>query len=176
MNIFSRTIIALLPFLLYTAFNLYLFIRDTNNIYSIVIFVLTMLGIAMGIFYTMVIRNVNIFLQLGIMTLITYLVMVAMLYAKALDELPKKINHGKIWLNALYSALLFAGMFSIYLFLLSDLLNQPFQNIMTPTENEEPLQPTLLNVLLQYSIPVAGNLIMMLYISSSSSFFANYNE
>jgi hypothetical protein len=175
MNIFSRTIIALLPFLLYTAFNIYLFIRDTNNLYSIIIFVLTIVGVALGMLYTLVLERLNIFLQLAIMTLITYLVFVASLYAKALDESAKNINHGKIWLNALYSAMLFAGMFSIYLFLLRPLLDQPFQNIMTPSPGEPQLEPTMINMLLYNSVPIAGNLIMMLYISSSASFFGEYN-
>lgn len=175
MDIISRTIISLLPFLLYSFFNLYLFIRDTNNLYSIIVFVLTLVGIGLGVLYSFMFLRMNPFIQLGLMTLIVYVLFVAMLYAKALDESSKTINHGKIFLNALYSALLFAGMFALYIFLLRELLNQPFNSIMIPTQTEQPIPPSLINNMLQLSVPVAGNLIMMLYISSSSSFFGNYN-
>lgn len=176
MNIISRSIIALLPLLLYSFFNLYLFIRNTNQLYPIIVFCLTLVGIGIGVLHSFVLSRMSILLQLLIITVIVYFLFVAMLYAKATDESSNTINHGKIWLNAMYSAFLFAGMFSLYLFLLKDLLNQPFRKILIPGEGEQPLAETMLTYLLISTVPISANLIMMLYISSSSSFFGKYSD
>lgn len=176
MNIISRSIIALLPLLLYAIFNVYRFIKDTKQLYSIIVFCLTIVGIAIGVLHSIVLSSMSTSIQLVIITSLVYIFFVGMLYAKALDESPKNINHGKIWLNAMYSTFLFAGLFSLYLFLLKDLLNQPFEKILIPGEGEQPLVETAFTYLLLSSVPISANLIMMLYISSSSSFFANYGN
>ena len=176
MNIISRSIIALLPLLLYSIFNVYLFIKNSNQLYSIVVFCLTLIGIAIGVLHSLVLSSMSIVSQLVIVTILVYILFVGMLYAKALDESPKNINHGKIWLNAMYSAFVFAGLFSLYIFLLKDLLDQPFEKILIPGEGEQPLMETAFTYLLISSVPISANLIMMLYIASSSSFFAKYGN
>ena len=172
MNIFSKTIIALLPFLLYSLFNIYLFAKDSNNIYSIIIVILTIIGICFGILYAIMKSRLGGLNTILILTLIAYFFFVMSIYTKALHEKEEEIYHGKIWLNSIYSAVLFGGMMLLYVFLLQELLDQPFSNILKlDTDIVTPI-----DIILQQVIPVGGNMIMMLYIASAGSFFGKYSN
>ena len=173
MNIYSKTIIALLPFLLYSLFNIYLFAKNSNNIYSIIIVVLTVIGFGFGFLYSVLKSSVGSFGIIGILTIIAYLFFVMSIYAKALHEKDEEIYHSKIWINSIYSAGLFAGLLLLYVFLLQELVNQPFSNIM---KLDEGMIPNPIDIILQQIVPISGNMIMMLYIASSGSFFGKYSN